>query len=106
MSILKEDLNIPRLIRFQSDVSTIEIPEKFTFPFYYSPSEIAKVAVEELKLYIHNQQDWSHRFAKSESKERHWMRSLRALSLSSPLAQIWSRAPTCPWQAQQREVSG
>ncbi|MGC6433717.1 MAG: RluA family pseudouridine synthase [Crocinitomicaceae bacterium] len=69
MSILKEDSNIPRLIRFQSDISSIEIPEKFTFPFYYSPSEIAKVAVEELKLYIHNQEDWSHRFAKSESKE-------------------------------------
>jgi len=69
MSFLKEDSKIPRLIRFQSDISTIEIPEKFTFPFYYSPSEISKIAVEELKTYIHNQQDWNHRFAKSENKD-------------------------------------
>lgn len=39
-------------IQFQQDVSSISLPEKFTFPFNYEPHQIAKIAAIELQNYI------------------------------------------------------
>ncbi|MBI34064.1 MAG: RNA pseudouridine synthase [Flavobacteriales bacterium] len=47
--------------KFNEDVSGIKLPEKFTFPFLYEPSEIALVAVNELKKCIQSR-DWNHNF--------------------------------------------
>ena len=38
--------------KFKSDISSIQIPKKFTFPFVYEPSDIAVVASKELKAHI------------------------------------------------------
>lgn len=53
---------IDKLHRFSGHVSQIELPEKFTFPFYYEPHPIALVAVLELQEYLLNQSDFSHDF--------------------------------------------
>lgn len=47
--------------KFQSDVSHIKLPNKFTFPFVYEPHEIAYKAAEELENYIVNN-EWNHNF--------------------------------------------
>lgn len=39
---------------FQSDIQSIELPEKFTFPFYYEPHPLAILACEELQAEIVN----------------------------------------------------
>lgn len=47
---------------FQSDISEISLPEKFTFPFYYEPYELSILAAKELQNYLENQQDFEHNF--------------------------------------------
>lgn len=47
---------------FQSDISDIELPSKFDFPFYYTPHKLAEIAASELQDYLRTQQDWYHDF--------------------------------------------
>ncbi|MCL7762373.1 RluA family pseudouridine synthase [Polaribacter sp. Z014] len=54
--------------KFQADISDIELPKKFTFPFYYQPHQLAKIAVNELQEYLENQTDFTHNFGLSETE--------------------------------------
>jgi len=47
---------------FQEDVSQIELPAKFTYPFRYDPHPLCRIAVKELQLYLENQTDFQHDF--------------------------------------------
>ena len=47
---------------FNTDVSDIPLPEKFTFPFYYTPHPLAIRASEQLQDYIQNTIQWNHNF--------------------------------------------
>lgn len=53
---------------FKKDVSKITLPEKFTFPFYYEPHELSKIASLELQDYIETQRSFKHNFGLSETK--------------------------------------
>lgn len=55
--------------RFQADISGIEKPKTFTFPFYYEPDKLGKIAAAELQEYLANQQDFVHNFG-LENTER------------------------------------
>ena len=58
------------LQNFKEDVSGFKLPEKFTFPFYYEPHNIAKIAVKEIQEYLENQTDFEHNFGfNSNTKE-------------------------------------
>lgn len=48
--------------RFKSDVSQISSPENFTFPFYYEPHDLARIAAEELQDYLEYQFASEHNF--------------------------------------------
>ena len=48
--------------RFNSSIKEIELPEKFTFPFYYQPHSISLIAVKELQTYLEHQTTWQHDF--------------------------------------------
>jgi tRNA pseudouridine32 synthase / 23S rRNA pseudouridine746 synthase len=48
--------------KFNIDVSNIEIPEKFTFPFYYQPHALSIIAATNLQKYLENQNDFKHNF--------------------------------------------
>jgi tRNA pseudouridine32 synthase / 23S rRNA pseudouridine746 synthase len=54
---------------FKNSVSNIELPLKFTFPFYYEPHSIALQAAKELQDYIENQSDFEHNFGIESGKE-------------------------------------
>lgn len=47
---------------FQNDISGIPLPDKFTFPFYYTPHELSILAAEQLQQYLINQTDFVHNF--------------------------------------------
>jgi tRNA pseudouridine32 synthase/23S rRNA pseudouridine746 synthase len=49
-------------IAFKQNISGINVPEKFTFPFYYEPHELSKIASQELQNYLETQTDWKHNF--------------------------------------------
>jgi tRNA pseudouridine32 synthase/23S rRNA pseudouridine746 synthase len=53
---------------FKTDISGIKLPAKFTFPFYYEPHSIAKIAVKELQNYLENQTDFTHNFGLNSNK--------------------------------------
>jgi len=42
--------------------SNSDVPEKFTFPFFYEPHPLAILAAEDLQKHLHTQTDWSHDF--------------------------------------------
>jgi tRNA pseudouridine32 synthase/23S rRNA pseudouridine746 synthase len=47
---------------FKTTISGITLPKKFTFPFYYEPHILAKIATTELQTYLENQTDFNHNF--------------------------------------------
>lgn len=47
---------------FKQDISGITIPEKFTFPFFYEPHELALIAAQELQEFLEQPKDWKHNF--------------------------------------------
>ena len=47
---------------FKTTLSGITLPEKFTFPFYYEPHLLAKIATTEVQSYLENQTDFEHNF--------------------------------------------
>lgn len=53
-------------IPFTSDISKLEKPKRFTFPFYYQPHPLAKLASQQLQKHLENvilhQKDWYHNF--------------------------------------------
>jgi tRNA pseudouridine32 synthase/23S rRNA pseudouridine746 synthase len=47
---------------FTTPISGIQVPKKFTFPFYYEPHQLAEIAVKEVQNYLENQTDFTHNF--------------------------------------------
>ena len=49
-------------LQFKANISEIKLPKKFTFPFYYEPHILAKIATTELQDYLESQTDFKHNF--------------------------------------------
>ena len=49
-------------LAFQTDISSYSLPEKFTFPFYYEPHPLCRIAAQEVQQYLREQKDWEHDF--------------------------------------------
>jgi tRNA pseudouridine32 synthase/23S rRNA pseudouridine746 synthase len=58
-------------IAYFSDESIygIALPEKFTFPFYYEPHLLTKIAATELQHYLESQTDLDHNFGLSTDQD-------------------------------------
>ena len=55
---------------FKKDISGIQVPDKFTFPFYYEPHSLARIAAAELQSYLEIQTDFIHDFGlKTDGQE-------------------------------------
>lgn len=54
---------------FQQDISGISLPEKFTFPFYYEPHELSKIAAKALQDYLETQTDFEHNFGLKDTQD-------------------------------------
>lgn len=48
--------------RFDSDIQSYPLPEKFTFPFYYQPHPLCVLAAQQLQRHLTEQQAWHHDF--------------------------------------------
>ncbi len=55
-------MRLHHFLHFKTDVLGIQLPEKFTFPFYYEPHKLAKIAAEEIQHYLEHQTDFTHNF--------------------------------------------
>ncbi len=47
---------------FKTNIKGIELPIKFTFPFYYTPHELTKIASKELQKKLAISENWEHNF--------------------------------------------
>jgi len=54
---------------FKQDISTIELPARFTFPFCYEPHPLAAMAAQELQHHIEKQNEWTHNFGLDSTGE-------------------------------------
>ena len=59
----------PFLHFFKSDISVIEKPERFTFPFCYDPHPLSVTAAQELQDYLKTQTDFEHNFGLREDQQ-------------------------------------
>jgi tRNA pseudouridine32 synthase/23S rRNA pseudouridine746 synthase len=65
-----EPYNRPaHFIDFKSAIQGIELPEKFTFPFYYEPHPLAALAAQELQQYYLQDPDLLHNFGVDNDSE-------------------------------------
>ncbi|WP_394229429.1 RluA family pseudouridine synthase [Shewanella colwelliana] len=53
---------------FKSPVDSYQLPERFTFPFYYQPHPLCVLAAAELQTYLSTQTDWQHNFGLGNDK--------------------------------------
>lgn len=48
--------------RFITAIDTLPLPERFTFPFCYTPHPLCVLAAQELQQHIATQNQWQHNF--------------------------------------------
>jgi tRNA pseudouridine32 synthase/23S rRNA pseudouridine746 synthase len=46
----------------KSEIEGVSIPERFTFPFYYEPHPLTRIAAAQLQAYLESQTDLEHNF--------------------------------------------
>ncbi|MDG1394974.1 MAG: pseudouridine synthase [Flavobacteriales bacterium] len=56
-------------IRFKRKIKSIKKPLKFTYPFYYEPNELSKIASLELQEHLNENHNWTHNFGLSKDEE-------------------------------------
>jgi len=61
-------MKLKHFLTFKMDVSRLQLPKKFTFPFYYEPHLLAQIAAEEIQEYLENQTDFKHNFGLKNNK--------------------------------------
>ncbi|RXP57663.1 RluA family pseudouridine synthase [Lutibacter sp. HS1-25] len=54
---------------FSASINKFELPAKFTFPFYYEPHPLSKLAASEVQNYLKTQTDFEHNFGLDSSKK-------------------------------------
>lgn len=50
-------------------IKNIALPQRFTFPFFYEPHALTKIAAQELQHYLETQTELNHNFGLEENKE-------------------------------------
>ena len=47
---------------FDKNIEGIELPDQFTYPFFYEPHPLSRLAAEQLQRRLNTQTDWQHDF--------------------------------------------
>lgn len=55
--------------RYATSINNYKLPKKFTFPFYYEPHPLCKLAATEVQNYLKTQTDFEHNFGLDSSKK-------------------------------------
>ena len=51
------------LHRFSSNISAVALPERFTWPFHYTPHPLCRMAADEVKAYLRSREEWAEEIA-------------------------------------------
>ena len=52
----------PCFTRFTESIEKHDLPQRFTFPFYYQPHPLCVLAAEQLQRHLETQTQWQHNF--------------------------------------------
>lgn len=55
---------------FNQSIAHVSLPDKFTFPFFYEPHPLCKLAAEELQAHLKTQTEWNHNFGLDPNKKK------------------------------------
>ena len=55
--------------QFSSNIDSISLPEKFTFPFFYETHPLCEIAAREVQDYLLNQSDFEHNFGLNDIED-------------------------------------
>ncbi len=55
--------------QFSSNIDSISLPEKFTFPFFYETHPLCEIAAREVQDYLLNQSDFEHNFGLNNNED-------------------------------------
>ena len=55
-----------RLHDFNSDITGMELPGQFTFPFHYTPHPLCRLAASEVQQYVASRDDWTRELAQGK----------------------------------------
>lgn len=62
--------SVDKIIYFsETEIKDIFLPEKFTFPFFYEPHPLARIAAAQLQDYLEGQSHLNHNFGLDENKD-------------------------------------
>ena len=79
---------------FNTDISKIELPNKFTYPFNYTPHKISEIAAQELQYYISTQSEWIHNFGLSSDGKKSGIGKMFGVlvckDINGNLGQLWA----------------
>jgi tRNA pseudouridine32 synthase/23S rRNA pseudouridine746 synthase len=53
----------------EEDIKGISLPERFTFPFFYEPHPLTRLAVNELQTFLKSEANLNHNFGLDEEKD-------------------------------------
>lgn len=56
----------PCFTYFTASIEKYDLPERFTFPFYYQPHPLCVLAAEQLQRHLTSQTQWQHNFGLSD----------------------------------------
>lgn len=59
----------PFFTPFDVPIEGYALPERFTYPFDYTPHPLCLLAAKQLQTYLNTQQDWEHNFGLEQNKE-------------------------------------
>ena len=51
---------------FKQNIEGISLPEKFTFPFHYTPHPLTRIAADEVRSYLSTRLDWQDEIGKGK----------------------------------------
>lgn len=51
---------------FKQNIEEISLPEKFTFPFHYTPHPLTRIAADEVRSYLSTRLDWQDEIGKGK----------------------------------------
>lgn len=55
-----------KLHYFTNSISPLPLPEKFTYPFHYTPHPLCVAAAEEVQLYLAARKEWQEELRKGK----------------------------------------
>ena len=54
------------LHRFKTSIANIPLPERFTYPFCYTPHPLCVMAAEEVQHYLNRQHEWKEELSRGK----------------------------------------